>query len=46
MNETTSERLEMRWVPVLDEAGRTRMQATWVTVPEPAAAQPVVTHAA
>ena len=35
MNETTSERLEMRWLPVTDAAGRTRMEATWVTVPPP-----------
>ena len=33
MNETTAERLEMRWLPVVDAAGRTRMEATWVTVP-------------
>jgi len=23
-------RLEMRWVPVTDERGRTRMQAVWI----------------
>ena len=30
-------RLEMRWVPVTDEQGRTRMQAVWI---EAAAATP------
>lgn len=34
--------LEMRWVPVTDEAGRTRMEAVWIT---PAAAT-VISHAA
>jgi hypothetical protein len=34
--------LEMRWVPVTDEAGRTRMEAVWIT---PAAAS-VVSQAA
>jgi hypothetical protein len=47
MESTTSERLEMRWLPVLDEHGRTRMEATWVSVPAGAAsARPSVTHAA
>ena len=39
MNETQAERLEMRWLPVLDASGRTRMEATWVAVPATAAAQ-------
>ena len=26
------EHLEQRWVPVVDEAGRTRMEAVWITV--------------
>lgn len=30
MNSNGSERLEMRWSPVVDEAGRTRMEARWV----------------
>ena len=38
MNDTTAERLEMRWLPVVDAAGRTRMEATWVAVPAAAAA--------
>jgi hypothetical protein len=46
MNETQSERLEMRWLPVLDAAGRTRMEATWVAVPAAAAEHATVTHAA
>lgn len=25
-------RLELRWLPVTDETGRTRMEACWVTV--------------
>ena len=37
-------RLELRWFPVLDERGRTRMQARWVDASE--AARPRVTHAA
>lgn len=32
MNEPEAQRLEMRWLPVTDAAGRTRMEATWVTV--------------
>lgn len=28
----TTSRLEMRWVPVTDERGRTRMEACWITV--------------
>ena len=45
MNKTTAERLEMRWMPVVDPSGRTRMEATWVTVPAvPQGA--AVTHAA
>jgi hypothetical protein len=45
---TASERLEMRWLPVLDPSGRTRMEASWVVVPAAAAApqRPAVTHAA
>jgi hypothetical protein len=48
MNETTAaERLEMRWLPVTDAAGRTRMEATWVTVSTAAPVQEhAVTHAA
>jgi hypothetical protein len=47
MNETQVERLEMRWIPVLDALGRTRMEATWVAVPTAAAPMvPAVTHAA
>jgi hypothetical protein len=41
-----AERLEMRWLPVIDAAGRTRMEATWVAVPVSAPAQPAVSHAA
>jgi hypothetical protein len=46
MNSTTTERLEMRWLPVTDTAGRTRMEATWVPAPAQAAAEPVISHAA
>ena len=47
MNETKAERLEMRWLPVVDAAGRTRMEATWVAVPTSAAPREhAVTHAA
>jgi hypothetical protein len=47
MESTTAERLEMRWLPVLDASGRTRMEATWVAVPTAAAPQePAITHAA
>jgi hypothetical protein len=34
----TDERLEQRWVPVTDEAGRTHMEAVWITVGVPATA--------
>ena len=43
---TTFERLEMRWLPVVDVAGRTRMEATWVAVPAAAPREPAATHAA
>ena len=47
MDSTAQERLEMRWVPVLDANGRARMEATWVSVPTSVApTQPSVTHAA
>ncbi|MXG91297.1 hypothetical protein [Nocardioides flavescens] len=46
MNTTPAERLEMRWLPVVDAAGRTRMEATWVAVPTAAAAAYAVPHAA
>ena len=47
MNETTADRLEMRWLPVADESGRIRMEASWVLVPAATSAQqPAVTHAA
>ena len=32
MESTTSERLEMRWLPVVDASGRTRMEASWIPV--------------
>ena len=37
-------RLELKWFPVVDERGRTRMQAQWVDVAD--AARPRITHAA
>jgi hypothetical protein len=45
MESTTSERLEMRWYPVLDASGRTRMEASWVPV-SIGDAQPATTYAA
>ena len=47
MESTPRERLEMRWLPVVDAAGRTRMEASWVPVASAAApSQPAATHAA
>ena len=47
MNEPQAERLEMRWLPVIDNAGRTRLEASWVAVPvAPSAQEDAVTHAA
>ena len=46
MDSTVQDRLEMRWLPVLDESGRTRMEATWLAVPVSAPAEPAVFHAA
>jgi hypothetical protein len=46
MIEPTAERLEMRWLPVLDASGRTRMEATWLVVPTAVTHQEPVTHAA
>ena len=40
----TTDRLEMRWVPVADANGRTRMECVWLQ-PSAVAAH-VVTHAA
>jgi hypothetical protein len=37
-------RLELRWLPVVDERGRTRMEAQWIDVTRPV--EPRVTHAA
>jgi hypothetical protein len=47
MEPTTSERLEMRWLPVLDASGRTRMEASWIPVATGhAAQQSAISHAA
>lgn len=47
MNTTPAERLEMRWMPVVDATGRTRLEASWVAVPtEVAAVSYAVPHAA
>ena len=47
MNNQSLDRLEMRWLPVVDASGRTRMEASWVSVPTVAAAAPhAVPHAA
>jgi hypothetical protein len=46
MESTTSTRLEMRWLPVLDASGRARMEATWVPVPTASAALTLTSHAA
>ena len=49
MNETKrADQLEMRWLPVVDASGRTRMEASWVLVPAAAAPEPAhaTTHAA
>jgi hypothetical protein len=47
MNVTRPERLELRWLPVVDASGRTRMEATWVAVPSAAVPREhAVTHAA
>jgi len=45
MESTMSERLEMRWLPVVDASGRTRMEASWVPV-STESARPAVTYAA
>jgi hypothetical protein len=37
-------RLELRWLPAVDERGRTRMEARWVDAAE--SDKPRVTHAA
>ena len=48
MNEMQAERLEMRWLPVIDASGHTRMEATWVLAPTAGAPElaHTVTHAA
>jgi hypothetical protein len=39
-----ADKLELRWLPVVDERGRTHMEAHWVSPAE--AVTPHVTHAA
>jgi hypothetical protein len=46
MNELQAERLEMRWLPVVDASGRTRMEATWVAVPTATTQAQADSHAA
>ena len=46
MESSSAERLEMRWLPVVDAMGRARMEATWVAVTAGAAERPSVSHAA
>lgn len=38
---TAEGRLEMRWVPVADDRGRTKMQAVWIELD---AARPAQVH--
>jgi len=45
MELTTGERLEMRWLPVVDASGRTRMEASWIPVSSDSS-QPAATYAA
>ena len=42
-DDTRDEHLEMRWLPVTDANGRTRMEACWITVGQ---ASTPATHAA
>ncbi|MEO9322560.1 hypothetical protein ABFT23_03665 [Nocardioides sp. C4-1] len=42
MTDDRTNQLEMRWVPVSDEAGRTRMEAVWIVPTESAG----ISHAA
>lgn len=35
MNDDRRSPLEMRWVPVTDEHGRTRMETLWILTDEP-----------
>lgn len=47
MNEMQADRLEMRWLPVTDGSGRTRMEATWVLAPVTTSiSEHAATHAA
>ena len=46
MTVDTHDRLEMRWVPVTDPGGRTRMESIWVSPADLAAHATQVTHAA
>jgi hypothetical protein len=42
-----SDQLVMRWIPVVDPSGRTRMESCWISVTPAAPATHVgVTHAA
>lgn len=38
--------LSMRWIPVADDAGRTRMEAVWITETTPADVPATTTYAA
>jgi hypothetical protein len=43
-DEKVATRLELRWIPTVDERGRTHMEARWVDTS--VATSPRITHAA
>ena len=38
--------LVMRWIPVVDPSGRTRMESCWISAAQAAPVQVSITHAA
>ena len=45
-SQVSNQQLVMRWIPVVDASGRTRMESCWITATQAAPLATVVHHAA
>lgn len=45
-SQVSDQQLVMRWIPVVDPSGRTRMESCWISAYQAAPPQVGVTHAA
>jgi hypothetical protein len=45
-SQTSDTQLVMRWIPVVDPSGRTRMESCWISATQAAPAQVGIDHAA